>query len=254
MWKHSGIFELDWSRFAASAPDRARSRRFLHLREGAAQSTDPGALAEMIAAASPSRRRQILNELVAGRVASVLGLGANDVQPDRALGELGIDSLMAVELSIGLEATLGRPLPVTLLQAERTLAELTDRIDRMFSAAEEKSSQSAMSEAAPDGRAGAFTPALRTLGPGQLVDPDMRCPAAALTYIPEEVVERGDFSPDQLAAAFGDAPFLSGVLDSPFGRVSTFMLPLRGRPFWMQTAPNASSRKRWRWRQSRAPR
>jgi NADPH:quinone reductase-like Zn-dependent oxidoreductase len=37
-----GIFELDWSRFAASAPDRARSRRFLHLREGAAQSTNPG--------------------------------------------------------------------------------------------------------------------------------------------------------------------------------------------------------------------
>jgi hypothetical protein len=108
------------------------------------------------------------------------------------LASSGIGSLMAVELSIGLEASLGRPLPATLLQAERTLAELTDRIDCMFSAAEEKSSLSAVSEAEPDGRAGAFTPALRTLGlgpgPGTILLDDSYPP----TFTPDAAWRRMD--------------------------------------------------------------
>ena len=70
---------------------------------------------DRIAAAAEEQRIDILLELVRAEVAMVLGRDENEpVPPDAGLFELGMDSLMSVELKRRLERGAGRKLPSTL--------------------------------------------------------------------------------------------------------------------------------------------
>jgi len=84
-------------------------------------------LLERIAAALPSERLDIVTSFVSGQVVKVLGLDATrHLDPRQPLNELGLDSLMAVELRNALAGSLGLTLPATLLfdyPSPRTLVE-----------------------------------------------------------------------------------------------------------------------------------
>ncbi len=70
---------------------------------------------ERLDEAAPDDRADLLRELVAGEVARILG--ADDpslIDRDKGLFEMGMDSLMSVELKARLEQGLGVPLPSTL--------------------------------------------------------------------------------------------------------------------------------------------
>ncbi|MGB9403146.1 MAG: SDR family NAD(P)-dependent oxidoreductase, partial [Candidatus Acidiferrales bacterium] len=80
-----------------------------------------------LAAAAPGRRSQLLFSRVEKQAAKVLGLDSrHPVDADRPLHELGLDSLMAVELRNSLGASLGHRLPATVLFDYPTLRSLTD--------------------------------------------------------------------------------------------------------------------------------
>jgi acyl carrier protein len=68
---------------------------------------------ERLAGAAAGMRRELLIELVRHEVAAVLGMG-DEVPLETGLFELGMDSLMSVELKRRLEQGAGRPLPSTL--------------------------------------------------------------------------------------------------------------------------------------------
>ncbi|XHM54570.1 SDR family NAD(P)-dependent oxidoreductase [Streptomyces iranensis] len=71
---------------------------------------------EQMALAAPEQREQLLLDLVLTHSASVLGhSGHTGIDPDRALKELGFDSLTAVELRNQLSTTTGMRLPATLV-------------------------------------------------------------------------------------------------------------------------------------------
>jgi len=55
------------------------------------------------------------------------------IDPGTPLGELGLDSLLAVELRNTLATALGRPLPATLLFDHPTIDALTDHLLRELS-------------------------------------------------------------------------------------------------------------------------
>jgi acyl carrier protein len=83
---------------------------------GTRRATDPAGLTETLAAQSPDQRVETLVALVRAQIAVVLGhAGADDVDPDQGLFDIGFDSLTAVDLRNRLGAATGAALPPTVV-------------------------------------------------------------------------------------------------------------------------------------------
>jgi len=120
----AALLAMDWQRWAAQSA--APSPLPEALSGPAASPTDPG---EALAELPPTRRRARLEELVRQHLAEVLGMSsARTVEPRHRLFDLGIDSLLAVELKNRLEALLGRPLGATLVFDFPTVADLVTHL------------------------------------------------------------------------------------------------------------------------------
>ncbi|OIJ85471.1 hypothetical protein BIV23_44560 [Streptomyces monashensis] len=90
---------------------RHRAKRAARATEAAA----PGGLRERLLAAPAQDRTELVIQVVLAEVATVLSLAsAAALAPDQVLKQLGLDSLMAVELRRGLSAATGLALPTTL--------------------------------------------------------------------------------------------------------------------------------------------
>jgi acyl transferase domain-containing protein/acyl carrier protein len=86
------------------------------LRRASAQTAGSGSLRERLLGVPAADRLSWLVELVQGAAAMVLGLsGPAAVGPEQVLQQLGLDSLMAVELRRNLAAETGVALPTTLI-------------------------------------------------------------------------------------------------------------------------------------------
>jgi phthiocerol/phenolphthiocerol synthesis type-I polyketide synthase C len=82
----------------------------------------------LIAGKSETEARRLVADLVAGEVARILRLPPKDVDLDRPLSELGMDSLMALELRMCLEGKFGIELPLVAITAVNNLRDLGGRI------------------------------------------------------------------------------------------------------------------------------
>ena len=102
--------------FAEDVPALYRGLLRSGLKRASASSGDTNALrARLAALSSEAERLAALVELAQGEIAAVLALpGASSVQADQPLKELGLDSLMAVELRNRLSGQVGTKLPTTL--------------------------------------------------------------------------------------------------------------------------------------------
>jgi aryl carrier-like protein len=132
------VFPVRWPRFLAQ-PEAARPL-FAQLRqhdpEPSLTSSSPGpstrqehaSIVDELNGASPSRRHELLISFVGEHVARVIGASAAEaIDPRQPLHELGLDSLMAVELRNRLASGLGVPgsLPATLVFDHPTLTALS---------------------------------------------------------------------------------------------------------------------------------
>jgi acyl transferase domain-containing protein/acyl carrier protein/SAM-dependent methyltransferase len=105
---------------AASASGTRQPRR------SGAESTDAASLIERLKRVPAARRRNTVLAHVREQVAAILDFDPSaPIAPNQGLRDLGMDSLMAVELRSRLQGTLGRPLPATLAFDDPTIEALT---------------------------------------------------------------------------------------------------------------------------------
>jgi acyl carrier protein len=101
------------------------------VRRGAPAGAPRADLAARLLAARADDRWDVLAEHVRGEVARVLRWpDARTIELQRGLFDLGLDSLMSVELKTRLEASLDRALPSTLTFNYPSVAALTDYLAR----------------------------------------------------------------------------------------------------------------------------
>ncbi|WP_396268756.1 SDR family NAD(P)-dependent oxidoreductase [Ideonella sp.] len=99
----------------------ARTPRFLPLApEGMADALGQQGLtlADRLAELAPETHKGAVVDMLCQHLGRILGTGAAQIDPTKALSDMGLDSLMAVELADGLEREMGRPVSVMqMLQA-----------------------------------------------------------------------------------------------------------------------------------------
>jgi acyl carrier protein len=72
-------------------------------------------LARELAAAPEQKRKELLRNHVRAIAAKLLAVRPEELREDQPLNDVGLDSLMAIELRGALSASVGRTLPSTLL-------------------------------------------------------------------------------------------------------------------------------------------
>lgn len=125
--------QFNLMRLGQSLPG-ARTKRFSSLiPEGmAALAQNGGSMADALAAMGEEERRAAILVCVTENVARVVGSPPSQIEPTRALSELGLDSLMAVELAEALEQTVGRPVSVMQMIQAGTVSGVVDVVARGF--------------------------------------------------------------------------------------------------------------------------
>lgn len=106
------ICEINWDSWGRAHAASASVRRFADLVSTARAGSRAGnEVMAQLAALPPEARAEALSELLAGHIASVMGIPAESVDRQTPLPELGMDSLMAVELNLRVTTALGVEVP-----------------------------------------------------------------------------------------------------------------------------------------------
>lgn len=120
------VAAIEWKTLLQALPAYSYFESFSDELRGPAQESD---VSRELIQASSSQRRSILATYVATQLAKSLGSGSGeDIDPKHRFRDLGIDSLIAIELRNRLQADLGRPLIQTLIFDYPTLTSLVDHL------------------------------------------------------------------------------------------------------------------------------
>jgi len=129
-----GVFQVNWPKFLRQFSQdmplffEAFSQSYSVLEKVPARQSQ---FLRQLEAAPPEARQELLAKHIPSQVAKILGLNsAEDIEFSQSLFEIGMDSLMAVELKDLLETDVGHSLRSTLLFDYPTVDALTDYLTK----------------------------------------------------------------------------------------------------------------------------
>jgi acyl transferase domain-containing protein len=128
-----GLADTSWTEARRFLPILA-TPLFSEVRARAAQAATDDSLAERLAGLDAEATLALLKTVVAEEAASILRLPAAGIDPSRPLSEVGMDSLMAVELRLALENRLHIDLPLVSLAEGTSVASIAARLAGALSA------------------------------------------------------------------------------------------------------------------------
>ncbi len=118
--------------------------------------SDSDSLAQVLLSTPEGERQALVLERLTQLIARILGTGVAQITPESSLAEMGLDSLMAVELAEAVEQEIGQPVSVMHLLGAGTVHAIVDLVLRTLYAA--------AGMAAPDAAAAPAAPAAADLG------------------------------------------------------------------------------------------
>lgn len=128
------VADVDWRLLKGTYETRRPVQLLaaIELSGSAPATAGPAALAALLDGTEPHERHGLILDHVAEVVATVLGYadGEEEIDREQGLFDLGLDSLMAVELRERLEASVGSALPTTLIFNHPTVSALARFLDR----------------------------------------------------------------------------------------------------------------------------
>ena len=113
-----------------SRQHRPLLERVFNAPSGRANALHAAGFADLLAGAGQEKRMELLLSAIRSEVANVLRIDSGDVDVTQGLFELGMDSLMAVELKGRLESRVQKPLPSTLTFSHPTVRALAKYLDQ----------------------------------------------------------------------------------------------------------------------------
>jgi acyl carrier protein len=133
-----GIMRMDWQNIYKVLPNKRVAQRFSSLigenqtDEDAAEATIR--IKERLQEAKTEERHDIVESYIREQVAKVLGTSASRLELDRPLNDLGLDSLMAVELKNRIEADVQLSLSAGRLVQGPTIQEIAADVLELLAA------------------------------------------------------------------------------------------------------------------------
>lgn len=122
------VLKLDWNRWSENAIRRSKTPRYALLTApetaGEGQGDNDDSLREAILEAAPEDRKGIVESYLREQIAKVLRMPSSKIDNTRPLNEIGLDSLMSVELLHRIENQLGVTIPTGQLMGGPSVAKL----------------------------------------------------------------------------------------------------------------------------------
>lgn len=126
-----GVLELDWRALSRFLPT-AGLPKFSDIarRAGSGADEDNGAddIAQMIATLDDATLHERFTDMLKAEIGEILRVSPDKIESTRSVYDMGLDSLMGVELVVALENRFGIRLPVMALNESPTPAKLAERL------------------------------------------------------------------------------------------------------------------------------
>lgn len=132
----SHFFAIDWSRVQKLPV--AREARFegiwKRMGHSAVQSVS---MADLLAGKSADEAVATLADLIAQEVAKLMGMSVKELNVHQPISDIGMDSLMVVELAVALEERIGLKIPAVSLSGGATIQTMAERFWQMLNKSSE---------------------------------------------------------------------------------------------------------------------
>lgn len=124
-----GVMPIQWAQFLQQGIVSPFFSAFRQVATSTAQTASPSEILSQLRAANPVDRLTLLTTYLQTEVGKVLGLPADRLpKPHQGFFDLGMDSLMTVELKNRLETQLGLSLTATTIFEHSTICELAQHV------------------------------------------------------------------------------------------------------------------------------
>jgi acyl carrier protein len=123
------VAPVDWRKLYGKLPG-LRAAAFVEVTAGArdGEAGEAVDLRQLVHQLSPEELKTLLVDTLREEIGQVLRLPADKVDPAKSVFDLGMDSLMAVELRMSVEERLGVEVPAMALGEGISIAQLAERL------------------------------------------------------------------------------------------------------------------------------
>jgi len=135
-----GVMELDWkalSRFLPSSGTPKFSELARHAGDSNGDEDRSDDIQRSLSELSDADLLATLTEMLKSEVGEILRVSPDKIDPTRSIYDMGLDSLMGVELVVALESRFGTRLPVMALSQSPTIEKLAERIIQQLKGSDE---------------------------------------------------------------------------------------------------------------------